>query len=323
MIAKNISFSEKFADLANEASRTLYLMLIPHTDDYGRFDAGPRTFRATICPLLDYSIKEIGDFIEDLEEVGLIETYEVNGQKYGEVVGFDRFQTFRSDKDRISLYPAPDGEEPDFTCEKQMENWLEDNLENFESGLVLTKRQYCMEKPGRTGTKRFARVDILARDTNSADVLIEVKWSQVRDFTITQQVAEYRKLYGKPCRCVVVGRTFSKSAISAAKDNNVELWNIYDGLKTDLGQSQDRYNLTKEKLREDKSRESKETEAGKEEARAGEERPVAPEGALRPSACSKPDERSEKVQDLFLKRAQGTISDEDFQRELAELEATA
>ncbi len=105
MIAKNISLSEKFADLATDTARMLYLMMMPHTDDYGRFDASPRTFKATVCPLLKVRVEKIQAALDDLARVGLIFLYEVDSHTYGKVCKFDEFQTFRSDRGRQALYP--------------------------------------------------------------------------------------------------------------------------------------------------------------------------------------------------------------------------
>ncbi|MBT9166734.1 MAG: hypothetical protein DDT19_00058 [Syntrophomonadaceae bacterium] len=111
MLAKNISRSEKFADLKSDRARVLYQMQLPHTDDFGCFDASLRTYKATVCPLLNYSLNQIQEALEDMAQVGLIVLYEVNGHQYGQVSKFDTFQTFKKDRERKSEYPQPtDGE---------------------------------------------------------------------------------------------------------------------------------------------------------------------------------------------------------------------
>ena len=109
MISKSISTSTKLAEVGTFA-RLLFTWIIPHCDDYGRMDGMPKIVRGVVVPLCDETVDDVAQALEDIERVGLIKTYEVNGRRYIQVLKWDEHQTFRSDRPRVSLYPNPQGE---------------------------------------------------------------------------------------------------------------------------------------------------------------------------------------------------------------------
>lgn len=104
MIAKNISTSRKVNRLTDRAA-LLYTWMIPHTDDYGRLEGDPLSIKAKVIPMRNVTEVQIEEDLESLEKNNLISKYEVNGERYLEIIGFENFQTFRADRPRRALYP--------------------------------------------------------------------------------------------------------------------------------------------------------------------------------------------------------------------------
>jgi len=93
MISKSISTSRRFGELRTDFQRLLYLMLIPHTDDFGRIDGTPYHIRHCIVPTLRRSEKQIIDALIVLGEVGLIRWYRTDEQITIQITNFDEHQT--------------------------------------------------------------------------------------------------------------------------------------------------------------------------------------------------------------------------------------
>jgi hypothetical protein len=118
MLSKTVSTSEKLLllyealqpDGMGEFGQLLYSWLIPHADDYGRFDASPRIIKLRVMPGSDRPIADFKKAIEAMEKVDLIKVYG-NGKKYLEIIKFEKFQTFRKDRERQEEYPSPTSEE--------------------------------------------------------------------------------------------------------------------------------------------------------------------------------------------------------------------
>ena len=105
MIFGNISTSKKFNGLKTDQARLLYLMMYPHSDDFGRIEAEPSAIKMTAVPGLDWSFASIQEYIDDLSTSKLISIYENNGSKYLEFIAFDDHQIFN--RQRVGKYPPP------------------------------------------------------------------------------------------------------------------------------------------------------------------------------------------------------------------------
>lgn len=109
MLAINIRQSKKLAKLKTDFARLAWSWAIPFTDDYGRFEADPDVFKATIFPLIkSATIKKIVEALNDCASVNLIKLYQKEDSFYGEIVDFDRFQTFKTGRTRKAEHPIPD-----------------------------------------------------------------------------------------------------------------------------------------------------------------------------------------------------------------------
>jgi len=108
MLSKTISTSRKVNRLPDRAA-LLYTWMIPHTDDYGRLEGDSLSIKAKVVPMRQITEKEIEEDLKILENNGLIKRYEINEEMYIEIIAFESFQTFRSDRPRRALYPDSNG----------------------------------------------------------------------------------------------------------------------------------------------------------------------------------------------------------------------
>lgn len=91
------------------AAEVFYRRLMSVVDDYGRYDARPIILRTALYPLkIDrVSDSDIGKWMTECVEAGLVRGYTVDGKQYLQVVKFG--QRVRS----ASKFPAPPGESDD------------------------------------------------------------------------------------------------------------------------------------------------------------------------------------------------------------------
>jgi hypothetical protein len=127
MLNKNISVSEKVADLKDDSARLLYTWLIPHTDDLGLIVASSRTIRATVVPMLDSTVETVGIQLESMCEVGLLKRITYKTKDYFYVIGSDKYQTLKKDRQPNTVLEFDMGED-------RLENWK--NLQQLVANLV-------------------------------------------------------------------------------------------------------------------------------------------------------------------------------------------
>lgn len=125
MIAKNISTSRKVNRLPDRAA-LLYTWMIPHTDDYGHLEGDPLSIRAKVAPMRTLNEQEVQQDLELMVQNDLIRLYEVDGEKYIEVLNFETFQTFKSDRPRSQEYPQPLDWKPNNSARKPVDSFAPD-----------------------------------------------------------------------------------------------------------------------------------------------------------------------------------------------------
>lgn len=125
MIAKNISTSRKVNRLPDRAA-LLYTWIIPHTDDYGHLEGDPISIRAKVAPMRTLTEQEVQQDLELMAQNELIRFYEIKGEKYIEVLNFDSFQTFKSDRPRSQEHPQPLDWKPSNSARKPMDSFAPD-----------------------------------------------------------------------------------------------------------------------------------------------------------------------------------------------------
>ena len=108
IILKSISASRKLALLKTDGARLLYTWLIPHLNIHGCYEADPLVIRSHVLSRLDKNIKEIAEYLDDMESIGLIQRYEVNSDIYLFVPDFKEKQpNLRPEREGKTHIPTP------------------------------------------------------------------------------------------------------------------------------------------------------------------------------------------------------------------------
>lgn len=100
---RNWTQSDRINNLS-ESAEIFFTRLIMTVDDYGCFHANPKILLASLFPLKNYSINDIGDWITECRQQDLIVTYLVEKKLYLQILDFK--QTLRRPK---HLFPTSDG----------------------------------------------------------------------------------------------------------------------------------------------------------------------------------------------------------------------
>jgi hypothetical protein len=97
MLDKKISVSEDIANLTTEA-QLLFTWMIPHADDAGLLPHSPRSIKALVVPMKDWTIADIGIQLESMREANLIEVFEWEGDRFWHINAFAQHQTLKRDR---------------------------------------------------------------------------------------------------------------------------------------------------------------------------------------------------------------------------------
>lgn len=110
MLLKSISGSRKLAKLKCDGARLLFTWLLSHLNKYGCFHADPTMVNALVFTRLGKTHTDIEDYLDDLENVGLIKRYKENGDEYLYVPDFIDKQpsNFRPEREADDQIPHPD-----------------------------------------------------------------------------------------------------------------------------------------------------------------------------------------------------------------------
>lgn len=82
-----------------------YYRLIVTVDDYGRYDARPPILKGRLFPLDDVTVKQIEAILSKLASLGMVNTYNVKGEPYLQILAWEKHQTIRNQK---SKFPGPE-----------------------------------------------------------------------------------------------------------------------------------------------------------------------------------------------------------------------
>lgn len=109
MIDKRVSNSKKLGKISDKSAR-LYFMLYPHLDKKGRiaFDDLDDLKTEIIIHLKNWSQRKIGEALNELADVGLIELYPNNNKISMEFDRFEDFQSIRDDREASSKVEPPE-----------------------------------------------------------------------------------------------------------------------------------------------------------------------------------------------------------------------
>lgn len=108
MVSKSISVSEKVNELPDIFDMLLFTWLIPHTDDFGRLPGSAAKIKGLVVPMMDKSKRDIEESLGRLQDAELIQWYAVDGDKYIQVINFEKHQQGLHKRTK-SKYPDPPG----------------------------------------------------------------------------------------------------------------------------------------------------------------------------------------------------------------------
>ena len=115
MISKSLSTSERWASLYSAAGRraefcqALYVLMVAHSDDFGRLQGDAFTIKHAVAPTSPRKLPDFELALAALHHVGLIVWYEVEQRRYVEIVGFDAHQTGLHKRKENSAFPDVPG----------------------------------------------------------------------------------------------------------------------------------------------------------------------------------------------------------------------
>lgn len=89
-------------------AQALFPLIVVHADDFGRLDGDAFTIKHMVFPASPHSEADFETALQAMHEVGLIRLCEVEGERYVQVVNFDREQPGLN-KRTSSAYPDPPG----------------------------------------------------------------------------------------------------------------------------------------------------------------------------------------------------------------------
>ena len=98
MISKSLSTSEKFASLSAidgemaEFCQILYLLMIPHSDDFGRLQGDSFTIKHQCYPASPRQAEEFQQALNYLHNAELIIWYQVTGKQFIQITNFEPHQ---------------------------------------------------------------------------------------------------------------------------------------------------------------------------------------------------------------------------------------
>jgi hypothetical protein len=107
-ILDTVAASETLAELSDFAER-LYWRILSKSDPWGRIAGTPAKVRALCVPLLSVTNEQVAQALDELERVGRIERYTVDGVTVLQVTDFEENQPrdVRRGPGRGSKYPPP------------------------------------------------------------------------------------------------------------------------------------------------------------------------------------------------------------------------
>ena len=181
VIKESVCTSDSLASVSPEAER-LFWRLVVRCDDFGRYEARPTVVLGTCLTafVTRFTPQMVEEWLDEIEEAGLIARYEVKGKDFLSVLNWRSHQNPRSLK---SKYPAPpwiDGSGAVFPEEKDVEGILYASIQTkgyFNGELVIQ-----LDRQLRAGEKYL---DIFVR-TQSGAYVLELKRGRLSRKAIDQ-----------------------------------------------------------------------------------------------------------------------------------------
>lgn len=112
MHSASLGASRKYAALESDTHRMIYERLIDATDAYGNFDADPVTINGQVLTRLGKTPEMVEAALDDMERVGLITRWVVDGAPYGHIEKFEEHNKTNPSREAQTRIPMPDGTIP-------------------------------------------------------------------------------------------------------------------------------------------------------------------------------------------------------------------
>lgn len=110
LILKTIAESDSFAKLSPEAA-VLFMMLIPHLDNYGKMQANPQTIKGTVCPKVRYlTTSIIEEALYEISQATDLKYFKHEGIWYLHALKFDEQQNIRISRRGQNVLPDYNGQ---------------------------------------------------------------------------------------------------------------------------------------------------------------------------------------------------------------------
>lgn len=119
MISNSLSTSRKFASVSSEFGQALYMLLVAHSDDFGRQSGDAFTVKHQVFPTSRRPERDFERALDDLQSVGLILRYDVDGSRILQVLDFERHQSglHKRSSSRFPEFPGSSGKIPEIPSE--------------------------------------------------------------------------------------------------------------------------------------------------------------------------------------------------------------
>lgn len=214
--------SESMGNVSRDA-RLLFIQLFTVADDEGRGRGAAPMLARLLFPYDDDAPKLIGEWIAELERVGCVKFYQVDGSNYFQIINWASHQ--KIDKPTPSKFPAPTGEIATRTLEREIEISLFDAIKK--SGEIFGEKLLDVQRQVRVGS---LYLDIVATGESSRFV-IEVKRERLSVADL-RQVIKYADATG--CYPVLFGAGLSPQfPLNEARESGVAVI-IFDGETANL-----------------------------------------------------------------------------------------
>jgi len=116
MITKAISDSHGISNLSPKAL-SLFCMIIPHFDSYGKIKANPHLLKGLVCPLIDWlDVEEIPQMLEEISTHTNVKFWTTEGIGYLQALNWEEHQKLEKNKrgtDHFPNYPNLDSNQND------------------------------------------------------------------------------------------------------------------------------------------------------------------------------------------------------------------
>lgn len=184
MISKSISISTKVNSISDFAA-LLFTWMVPHADDYGVLDGSPGTVKALVVPRRKQTEKQVEAAIGELQKVGLIWWYMVEGKQYIQFVSWEKHQDGlqKRTKSKYPLYQDGGLNVNEADIEKIVSDMINSGNMLVHGISATTERQLRINN---------SYIDIACYDAGEMVCIIELKRHKLSNAALDQMIG-YKK----------------------------------------------------------------------------------------------------------------------------------